>query len=422
MKLRQQTAPYFKVVRKPVSTEFNEFGNKTNVNLNSLIPCDENPTLEAVVNSPDLKSNYRNQDQEVNNYDANTESGNNISHIETNNTELLTKLPNKLPSKQLNSKEENSSIKIPMPRLINYLLTLVIKWRRNTTFTVASDISRLLNIATDVSDDKSSSYHFKKIIDKYSQRVTTHYMCIECGNYLGSIRNRIVQCDSCLHKVKNEGELDKSFFLHLPLEDQLREIFETTEAHNLHSKNRKKIHTNGLEDIYDGKLYKKRICNDNTISINFSVDGAPIFDSSNSSVYPILCTINELDPIKRRNHIMLSSIWFGTGKPKSMNGYLKPFVDEATKLFNKGFKYVYTGQEYKKYVVILMGVCDSVARPILRCSTQFNGEYGCGLCLHPGESIAKGRGHARVYPIVNGNALGEGLRSHRETLRHAEEK
>ncbi|CAD6235363.1 GSCOCG00012417001-RA-CDS, partial [Cotesia congregata] len=102
---------------------------------------------------------------------------------------------------------------------------------------------------------------------------------------------------------------------------------------------------------------------------------------------PILCAINELDPIKRRNHIMLSSIWFGTGKPKSMNGYLKPFVDEATKLFNKGFKYVYTGQEYKKYVVILMGVCDSLARPILRCSTQFNGEYGCGLCLHPGESI-----------------------------------
>lgn len=69
-----------------------------------------------------------------------------------------------------------------------------------------------------------------------------------------------------------------------------------------------------------------------------------------------------------------------------------------------------------------MGVCDSVARPLVQCTTQFNGNYGCGLCLHPGESIEKGRGFARVYPVINGEFFGEGLRSHKQTLIHTEEK
>ncbi|CAG5093131.1 Protein of unknown function [Cotesia congregata] len=56
------------------------------------------------------------------------------------------------------------------------------------------------------------------------------------------------------------------------------------------------------------------------------------------------------------------------------------------------------------------------------CTKQFNGEYGCGLCLHPGKSIAKGRGFTRVYPVVNGKFFGEGLRSHEQTLIHAEAK
>lgn len=70
----------------------------------------------------------------------------------------------------------------------------------------------------------------------------------------------------------------------------------------------------------------------------------------------------------------------------------------------------------------MKGICDSVARPLVRCSTQFNGEFGCGLCLNPGKSVEKGKGYARVYPMINGNPFGEGLRTHEETLLHAEQK
>lgn len=158
------------------------------------------------------------------------------------------------------------------------------------------------------------------------------------------------------------------------------------------------------------------------LSINFSVDGVPIFDSSNNSAYPLLCTINKISPTQRRKHAMLCCLWFGSGKPKSMNNYLKPFVREAKKLYHEGFNYQFEGQTYNKRVVVLMGVCDSVARPMVRCSTQFNGQYGCGLCLHPGEQVDKGRGTVRVYPIIDNNPFREGLRNHQDTMIHAKNK
>lgn len=115
---------------------------------------------------------------------------------------------------------------------------------------------------------------------------------------------------------------------------------------------------------------------------------------------------------------MLVSVYLGSKKP-IMNEYLKPFVRESASLFNDGFEYVYGGSTFHKKCRILLGVCDSVERPELRGSKTFRGIYGCGLCKHEGEEIAKGKGYVRIYPIDdNGNAHGEGLRSHLETLTH----
>ena len=48
-------------------------------------------------------------------------------------------------------------------------------------------------------------------------------------------------------------------------------------------------------------------------------------------------------------------------------------------------------------VIAAVMICDSVARPILQNMTQFNGHYGCSLCLHPGEQVQKGNVTVRVY-------------------------
>lgn len=55
------------------------------------------------------------------------------------------------------------------------------------------------------------------------------------------------------------------------------------------------------------------------------------------------------------------------------------------------------GADHCKVVAAVI-MCDSVARPILQNMTQFNGQYGCSLCLHPGEQVTMGKGTVRSYP------------------------
>ncbi|CAG5102985.1 Protein of unknown function [Cotesia congregata] len=160
-----------------------------------------------------------------------------------------------------------------------------------------------------------------------------------------------------------------------------------------------------LEDILDGHLYKQKFSDEelsDMISINFSNDGTPLFKSSLTSITPIVYTINEIHPQKRQQYLMLASLYL------------------AKLLLTEGFHYNYNGLYFHKKCRILMGVCDSIERPELRGSKMFRGAYGCGLWKHQGEEIAKDNGHVQVYPITDdGNVYGEGLRSHAETLTHA---
>lgn len=310
---------------------------------------------------------------------------------------------------------------IPKKYLINSLIAMAIKWRRSTSHTVGIDVVQAINVSTETPEAKSSKYLWKNIIEKYSENVATHYICIICGHHLGSIAKKLSKCKNCGYEV--DYKLNEASFLYLPLKDQLQAIFSETDAHECCSKKPEKNCKYAIEDIYDGKMYKERLGNNqNTITINFSIDGTPIFKSSKKSIYPVLCTINELKPSERRDRIILVRVWYGEEKPKDMNAYLKPFVTEAKKLYHEGFTYEYNGHRHTKRVIVLMGVCDAVARPVVRCSTQFNGKYGCGLCLHPGKRVKKNKGYTRIYNLVAGNAFGDGLRTHEETLEHAIKK
>lgn len=54
------------------------------------------------------------------------------------------------------------------------------------------------------------------------------------------------------------------------------------------------------EDIYDSELYRSYVknkgplSNPQNISFTFNTDGAPVFKSSNDSIWPIYLVVNEL--------------------------------------------------------------------------------------------------------------------------------
>jgi hypothetical protein len=159
------------------------------------------------------------------------------------------------------------------------------------------------------------------------------------------------------------------------------------------------VDPNVRSDVNSGNLYRKLVedgeINSLTITLQINADGASCFKKSKFSFWPLMALINDVPYKLRRSYIILLALWFGNKKPP-VGVFLNGIIEELNRLEREGF--IFKGVTYKIRVLIV--TTDTVARPLLLNTTQFNGQHGCNFCLHPGERISKGTkgGGARVYP------------------------
>lgn len=140
----------------------------------------------------------------------------------------------------------------------------------------------------------TSIYHFKKIVNEYSIPIEIHHLCPLCGVYVGaeniqSLNDNDVEddqslyCDSC--KLEINCSINKQLgnvFLYLSLKYQLQHFCEHLHQDLSYPIRRQKKRSYALEDIFDGYLYKNNYSTEDLqsmISINFSIDGTPLFKS-----------------------------------------------------------------------------------------------------------------------------------------------
>lgn len=62
--------------------------------------------------------------------------------------------------------------------------------------------------------------------------------------------------------------------------------------------------------------------------MTFSTDGVRVSRSSLFEIWPITVTINELSVYVKTQFLILSSLWFGNGKPIPET-FFRPFVEES---------------------------------------------------------------------------------------------
>lgn len=114
----------------------------------------------------------------------------------------------------------------------------------------------------------------------------------------------------------------------------------------------------------------------NEIKLQVSIDGLPLYKSSSTCFWPIVCMI--------MNHgtqePFLASIYCGTGKPPNLDAFLAPFVEEMQTLSTDGV--LIKGRFVT--VVLQAVICDAVARSFLKCIKSHNGYYGCERCTQKG--------------------------------------
>lgn len=81
--------------------------------------------------------------------------------------------------------------------------------------------------------------------------------------------------------------------------------------------------------------------------------------------------------------VYVIGLYYGEGKPKNANEFLKLFVDEAIALTNNGINY--EGQLIK--IEIKAIICDAPAKSFILCVKGHTGYDSCTKCLIEGENI-----------------------------------
>ncbi|XP_034254581.1 uncharacterized protein LOC117653190 [Thrips palmi] len=302
------------------------------------------------------------------------------------------------------------------PDKIKVLLLLATKLKHKLTYAAAECIMRLAGVWSKDFSFSASKHILKAAINMYSTSVRVHHVCPDCKMYVGEAIEDLLECRNCSTEINAKvNKKNGNVFLYISIADQIKFLLTNGLFDKLiKPEHRQKIKQGNYEDIFDGKIYKLRV-GPNSVSLNFFVDGFQVKCTSKSSAVPVLLNVNELPLHLRRKHVMMASVWLGKKKP-NINEYLKPFVKECIELQQTGISFKINGQDKHLNVVPLMCISDSVARPTLRNSTQFNGDYGCGLCYHPAFEMRRGRGHCKSYSILEREFP---PRTHEETMEKA---
>lgn len=116
-----------------------------------------------------------------------------------------------------------------------------------------------------------------------------------------------------------------------------------------------------------------------------SCDGAPLIKSKTFSIWPLMCFLVELPPQERHkfDNILLTGLWYGKSKP-NVPVFPKHFVNELSDLANGTDFEDDTGQPIASVCRIQSIVPDLPAKALFLNIKQFNGQFVCSTCKHPG--------------------------------------
>lgn len=128
----------------------------------------------------------------------------------------------------------------------------------------------------------------------------------------------------------------------------------------------------------------------NIIELLINIDGAPLFNSSNKQLWPILCKVYFQPDIYEP---FPAALYCGNHKPSNIHKYLQPFIEELRNLYREGILI----NEKHFHVCIKAFICDRPARSLTKCIKNHGGYYACERCNVRGIRVNK----RVIYPFNN---------------------
>lgn len=297
-------------------------------------------------------------------------------------------------------------LKIKSPEILNVittpvivsegeLLSMFLKFAISSelTHTAVTQLFKAVNCMFASNVLPNTSYLIDKLFFS-TEFVKYHCICPYCDSYVGTFfrKDREKQCNICQKPFFVNGKNFNNFFVTFDIKNNVKSLLESN-AEYYKNVVENIIHEEGIYyDIYDGKVYRNFVENlplderNRYATFTFNCDGAPTFESSTFSIYPVQIMINELPQEVRTVNTIVCALWFGKSKP-DMKVLLKGYVNDMNELTDSGVECNIGGE---KKLIKPYSICccvDSVARAPMQGTYQYNSHYSCPWCLHIGEYI-----------------------------------
>lgn len=287
----------------------------------------------------------------------------------------------------------------------------------------STSIESTLKILNEV---PGSRFHLPHTKYKFRQAIgppidiEMHYRCQRCGFCTGIPKSSATKTElDCSHCNCTISKTADNFFMYIPLKQQLVESIRRNWESIVLFKQIKR-EENFISDIHDGYILKKiesEFRHSFNLSLTLNTDGAKVFQSSTKALWPMQLIQNYLHPRIRflSTNIIVVGLWFGDGKP-DVSTYFFPLIKELRKIHESGgFKIETLSSDITFLPFITHCTCDLPAKASCQGLKQYNAQYGCGYCKHPGVPLKNEAKTATTYRYVRQKVTDE-LRTHTDSL------
>ncbi|XP_055850910.1 uncharacterized protein LOC129915418 isoform X2 [Episyrphus balteatus] len=291
----------------------------------------------------------------------------------------------------------------PLTVMQSMLMLLALQVKHNINMSCLDDIIKVVNLhCAPEGLIRNSLSKFKKTF-ALNEKLNQHFYCTTCQRELPS---KMSVCPLCPRE-------ENCYFVEMSLKDQLFQMYQREKFYEkLQNRIHRSTNNGNICDIYDGEIYKKWLNhgflkNPHNISFSWYTDGVPVFKSSQTSMWPIYLSINELPFLerKKRENTLLLGLWCGKKPFANLFLYkIKPQLDELITGIT-----VFLKPDVEPIIVrgiLLMGTADLLAKNDFMNFKQFNGYYGCTICDIKGENLKLvPRGRLHIYPFQQNTNL-----------------
>lgn len=268
----------------------------------------------------------------------------------------------------------------PLDQTINEVLLHRAKF--NTSYAATSNFANTLNSIPGSQLEIPTKKNQLKRNAGLQYRYEYYVFCYFCQALVKHGQN----CSNCKRKTKKTKD---NYFVYIPVNQQIKNSLKNHLPKIMDFLNQDR-NEDVICDMFDASIYKKakQKCDSILLPLVLNTDGAKIFTSSPSSLWPIQLVQSYLPPNIRflSENILVVGLYCGNEKP-DVAEIMLPLAEEMDLLRKNGLHVWHNNELLSFLPAIMYCACDLPARAETLNSKYSSGFYGCPSCLHKGVSV-----------------------------------